>query len=299
MEISSLQCFVRICDHGSISRAAEELYISRQSVSRSLIQLEKELSVQLVVRRHDGIELTEKGSYFYQQAKRILDIYQETCCAISQHPGHYRKTLRVGFGRASFNFFADKDIHTIKGHFPGLSIEIKAMLGDELYEALIKNELDIAVSNGNFQSKNLSCRTLLKKSVVGVFRADDPLAGKAFLELSDLNGKDILVVQKNETFVQDLQKAFSVHHIDGRIRYLRSLDPVGILHEINNAQNFVHLTADFFSDLLRPGGQFAIRELRTEEKKINKNIRAYYQNSHADDVVIQAYINLLRHVVAN
>lgn len=298
MEISSLQCFVKICDHGSISRAAEELYISRQSVSRSLIQLEKELEVQLVVRRHDGIELTEKGAYFYQQAKRILEIYQETCRAISHHPGHYRKTLRVGFGRASFNFFADKDIHTIKGRFPGLEIEIKAMTGDELYEAIIKNELDIAVSNGSFHSRNLSHRTLLKKSVVGVFRSGDPLAGKAFLELSDLSGKDILVVRQNETFVHELQKAFSAHHIDGRIKYLSSLDPVGILHEINSAQNFIHLTADFFSDLLNPGEQFVIRELRTSEKGINKNIRAYYQNSNADDMVIQTYIDLLKKVVA-
>ena len=51
-----LKYFVRACDEGSISKASQELYISKQGLSRSIQSLEEELGQPLLIRTLNGIQ---------------------------------------------------------------------------------------------------------------------------------------------------------------------------------------------------------------------------------------------------
>ncbi len=48
MEIRKLECFLKVCETGSISGASEQLYISQQGISRIISSLEKELGTVLL-----------------------------------------------------------------------------------------------------------------------------------------------------------------------------------------------------------------------------------------------------------
>ncbi|MBQ8229590.1 MAG: LysR family transcriptional regulator, partial [Clostridia bacterium] len=53
--------FYTVAKCGSLTRAAEELYISQPAVSQSIKQLENQLGVPLFDRRHRGMELSAQG----------------------------------------------------------------------------------------------------------------------------------------------------------------------------------------------------------------------------------------------
>ena len=53
--------FYTVAKCGSLTRAAEELYISQPAVSQSIKQLEIQLGVSLFKRTHRGMELSENG----------------------------------------------------------------------------------------------------------------------------------------------------------------------------------------------------------------------------------------------
>ena len=54
--------FYTVAKCGSLTRAAEELYISQPAVSQSIKQLENQLGVSLFKRTHRGMELSENGN---------------------------------------------------------------------------------------------------------------------------------------------------------------------------------------------------------------------------------------------
>ena len=72
MEIKQLEYFVAAVDHGSLNRAAEQLYTTQPNVSRVIHCLERELKTSLLVRSNKGIRMTEQGEMLYRNAVHIL-----------------------------------------------------------------------------------------------------------------------------------------------------------------------------------------------------------------------------------
>lgn len=76
MEVRQIELFLRICEHGSINKAAEALRMSQPSLSRWLALLERELGSQLFVRTRQGIRLTDAGQVLADRARPLLRQFQ-------------------------------------------------------------------------------------------------------------------------------------------------------------------------------------------------------------------------------
>lgn len=67
-----LLTFVRTAECGSLTKAAEALYLTSAAVMKQMNALEQRLGVTLMVRSSQGVELTEAGRYVYGEAKKII-----------------------------------------------------------------------------------------------------------------------------------------------------------------------------------------------------------------------------------
>ena len=76
MQLQQLEYIVKIAECGSITKAAEQLFISQPSLTKSISHLEKEYGVQIFVRKPRGIELTDDGKDFVHYAKGVLTASQ-------------------------------------------------------------------------------------------------------------------------------------------------------------------------------------------------------------------------------
>ena len=72
MKISQMEYFSCVCRCGSITKAAKELHISQPSVTAAVHELEKELGVNLFLRRNNKIQLTEEGWFVQERIDGIL-----------------------------------------------------------------------------------------------------------------------------------------------------------------------------------------------------------------------------------
>ena len=70
-ELSSMLVFSRVVDCGGFTAAAEELGISKSSVSKQISRLEDRLGSRLLNRTTRTLSLTEAGTAFYE---RCLDV---------------------------------------------------------------------------------------------------------------------------------------------------------------------------------------------------------------------------------
>lgn len=76
MRIDYLRYFILVSETGSISQAAEKLYITQQGLSRIISNLEKEFGVPLFIRNNNRIKLTEAGTRAVAWARKINEDYQ-------------------------------------------------------------------------------------------------------------------------------------------------------------------------------------------------------------------------------
>lgn len=73
MELEQLKQFQKVAEHENISRAAEELFISQPTLTRSMYNLEADLGVKLFDRKKNRIKLNDCGRKILQHVNQILD----------------------------------------------------------------------------------------------------------------------------------------------------------------------------------------------------------------------------------
>lgn len=91
MDLHLVAYFVAVVDHGGITRASRELYISQPSLSQAIRSLERRLGVDLFDRSRRQLELTEHGHTFEVFARRILSDVDRAKASVETV-----RTLRAG-----------------------------------------------------------------------------------------------------------------------------------------------------------------------------------------------------------
>ena len=74
MEIRELNYFIAVAECGSISKAAQKLFITQPNLSRQLQKLEAELGQKLLMRSNKSTELSDAGKLLYKRAKEITEL---------------------------------------------------------------------------------------------------------------------------------------------------------------------------------------------------------------------------------
>jgi len=77
MKFFQLEYMMAVCKFGSISKAADELLVSRPAVSRTVKDLEQEFGIELFQRTTSGVALTEAGIAFYDKCLKIEKLVAE------------------------------------------------------------------------------------------------------------------------------------------------------------------------------------------------------------------------------
>ena len=81
MTIVQLHYLITIASCGSLSRAAETLYVSQPTISTAIKELESELSLTIFHRHSKGVTLTPEGADFLRSAKELYLQYEDLMLA--------------------------------------------------------------------------------------------------------------------------------------------------------------------------------------------------------------------------
>ena len=72
MQIKQLEYLIKIVENGSISKAAEQLYITQPNLTKAVSSLEKEYGIRIFNRKARGVELTAEGKEFMRYARKVI-----------------------------------------------------------------------------------------------------------------------------------------------------------------------------------------------------------------------------------
>ncbi len=140
--------FYMVAKCGSLTKAAEELYISQPAVSQSIKQLENQLGVSLFNRTHRGMELSEKGGkLIFSKVEQALRLFGEAENQIEQLSSSASGTIRVGASATIFEYFLADKIVEFHSKYPSVKIELVSDLPPRAADGLKENKCDVAFVN--------------------------------------------------------------------------------------------------------------------------------------------------------
>lgn len=140
--------FYTVAKCGSLTRAAEELYISQPAVSQSIKQLETQLGVCLFNRTRRGMELSAQGGkVIFAEVERALALLKEAENRLAEVQASATGTIRIGASDTIFEYFLADKIVDFHEKFPAVKIELMADFTPDTIEKLKANRCDVAFVN--------------------------------------------------------------------------------------------------------------------------------------------------------
>ncbi|MFN8532534.1 MAG: LysR family transcriptional regulator [Dehalococcoidia bacterium] len=105
MDFRLIEAFVAVARHGTLTKAAEELYLAQPSVTARIQALELELGQTLLHRSRRGVVLTEAGTRFLRHAERVLREIDESRQELADLRAGRRGRLVLGAAPAISTYF--------------------------------------------------------------------------------------------------------------------------------------------------------------------------------------------------
>ena len=140
--------FYTVAKCGSLTKAAEELYISQPAVSQSVKQLENQLGVTLFNRTHRGMELSAQGGkVIFAEVERALALLQDAENRLAEINASATGTIRIGASDTIFKYFLADKIVDFHERFPAVKIELMADFTPDTIEKLKADRCDVAFVN--------------------------------------------------------------------------------------------------------------------------------------------------------
>lgn len=140
--------FYTVAKCGSLTKAAEELYISQPAVSQSIKQLENQLGISLFNRTHKGMELSAQGGkLIFAEVEQALALLHSAQMRIAQTKEETSGVIRIGASDTIFEYFLADRIVEFHERFPAVKIELLADLTPETIEKLKAGLCDVAFVN--------------------------------------------------------------------------------------------------------------------------------------------------------
>ncbi|GAA6387486.1 MULTISPECIES: LysR family transcriptional regulator [Eubacteriales] len=145
MNFLHLKYFLMVAEELNITRAAERLYISQQSLSNHISNMERELNVKLFT-RSPKLALTYAGDLLVDTATQILDLHSQYLNKVGDINRHYMGVLRVGISYTCGLAVLPEILPQFRREFPMVEFSMFEGNSSELEDELAHGRVDLVIA---------------------------------------------------------------------------------------------------------------------------------------------------------
>ena len=145
MDLKELDYIVTVADEGSISRAAEKLFMAQSSLSQAVRLIEQDLGTSVFVRTARGVRLTAAGEAFISHARQILQQNREARSEASDIENLKGGTIIFGISTYRGTYLLPPVLKKFHERYPKVHVEISEMDSIDLENQILEGILDLAL----------------------------------------------------------------------------------------------------------------------------------------------------------
>ena len=145
MRTEQLDAFVEVAHRGSVSRAADALFVTQPTLTARLKSLERELDAVLFVRSQRGMRLSDAGRAFLPYAERSLDTISTGRRLLSELARGEAGQLALGAAPAVSTYVLPRILTRFRATHPKVSVAVRTGHSEEVLELVLREQVQIGL----------------------------------------------------------------------------------------------------------------------------------------------------------
>jgi DNA-binding transcriptional LysR family regulator len=227
MEFYQLVSFSKVAETKSISRAAEELFVTQPAVSKQIKALEEELGDRLFDRLGKKVHLTRTGEALYGRAVKILRSVEEAKAAVKGLSGECSGELVIGTSdHISLHRLPDV-LKSYIATYPKVDLKLRCHRSETILDMVGRNLVDVGVITLPKVTGNLVSKVIWKDPMSLVFPEGHPLALLKSIRLRDITKYRLILPEPGTTTRKTIDDAFAkgklVANVGMEVAYIETI----------------------------------------------------------------------------
>lgn len=238
MDIVQLRYFLKTAQHLNYTRAAEELFITRQSLRQAIASMEQELGTPLFCNQRNHLTLTECGAYLALAGAGVVRSFDEMW-ANAAALATQGSTLLVAFSLSLTPFLLpnlNEVLQRFEVRFPHIHLALRWWEMDRVAAAAEAGEIDCGyVLQMPCERPNCTTRVLRSFPAALNYGEGSPLSGRSPqpLSLEELDGLPCIGMGSAQTFIRPLWEDCRARGI--RLNYQVVPNTIDAFYQVQNA----------------------------------------------------------------
>jgi DNA-binding transcriptional LysR family regulator len=212
--LKPLRAFCQVARLGSVSRAAEALYLSQPAITLQLQALERELGVKLFERVGRRLALTREGDALYELARPLVE-------GIDRLPDAFREQIKgldggelhVAAGSSTILYLLPKIVEAYRHAHPDVRLILHNVTGAGGLDLLRSDGVDLAVGSMLDVPADLDYAPVYRFEPMLIAPRGHPLATKADLKLEDLSPYGLILPPQRLTTYRLVDLVFQQNRV--------------------------------------------------------------------------------------
>jgi len=290
--LRQLEIFRAVSRTESVSRAAEQLFLSQSATSTSLGELERQFDLKLFDRVGKSLRINETGRQLLPRAVELLDRASEIEAQLSGHAGfgemHIGATLTVG------NYLATLLIAEFLHEHPESRIHLQVHNTKTIVQQIAKHELDLGLIEGDCNHPDLEVEPWIADELVIFCPPNHSLAKKKNISIKALIKEPWILREKGSGTRETFDRAFQNHHAQLNIR-LELEHTEAIKRAVESGLGIGCISRLALKDAFRRG---SLVPLDTPDIKLNRYFYFLWHKQKYQTAGMRHFLNLCKELTA-
>lgn len=212
--LKPLRAFCQVVRLGSISRAAEALYLSQPAITLQLQALERELGARLFERSGRRLTPTREGDLLYEMARPLVEGLDNIAAQFrEQVRGLDAGELHVAAGSSTILYLLPEIVDAFRQKHPDVRLSLHNVTGASGLDLLRSDAVDLAVGSMLDVPSDLSYTPVYRFDPMLITPPEHPLANKPELTLQDLSPYGLILPPKRLTTYRLVDLVFQQNRV--------------------------------------------------------------------------------------
>jgi len=303
MNIMHLKYAVEVAKTGSITQAAENLFMGQPNLSKAIRELEENLGVTIFKRTSKGIIATQKGEEFLVYAKRILAQIAELE-SIYHSNSESKQTFSISIPRGSYMAHGFANLIKRLDNEKEIEIHYKETNSMEAINNILQSNFNLAIIRYRDVFEQYFARLLkekeLKSELVWQFRylavmsKDNPLASKPVLTCEDFADSIEILHSDNAVPSLPILEAKRMENIETSNKKIYVFERGSQFEILSNIPNSFMWVSPIPQKML---DRYGLVQRKVSDADYNYKDMLVYQRSYRLSEIDRMYIEELKNVI--
>ncbi len=222
MELRQLRLFMEAAKYKSITKAAEMMHISQPALSKSIISLEEELSVKLMIRTNKTSNLTDAGKVVMEYAQKVTSLMDEMKTTLNDVINLERGKISIGLPPFIGSLFFPRVIAKFHHTYPNIDLNISEYGGAKVVKSVENGEFELGVTVLPIDEESFHVYPIAEEELKVVVHKNHRYASRNTVALKELREEEIIFFHEEFSLHQILMNHFHSAGFEPRILFKSS-----------------------------------------------------------------------------